>query len=178
MHIELWDINRVHPYERNPRLNDPAVDAVAASLKEFGWRQPIVVDKDSMIVVGHTRWKAAKKLQLTQVPVHVAHELTPEQCKAYRLADNQVASIADWDPALLSFELKELETLNFDLGLLGFEQEKLTQLLDGEVAEGLTDADDVPLPPDEAITQPGDLWVQNLLAAADVGCAGARHICA
>src|SRR5436190_1578911 len=159
MHIELWDVDRVRPYERNPRLNDPAVDAVAASLKEFGWRQPIVVDKDDVIVVGHTRWKAAKKLGLTQVPVHVAIELTPAQCKAYRLADNQLASIAEWDPGLLSFELKDLEAMNFDLGLLGFEQEELAHLLDGDAADGLTDPDDVPLPPDEATTQPGDLWI-------------------
>jgi len=159
MHIELWDIDRVRPYERNPRLNDPAVDAVAASLKEFGWRQPIVVDKDDVIVVGHTRWKAAKKLGLPQVPVHVATELTAEQCRAYRIADNQTATIAEWDPALLSFELKDLEALNFDLGLLGFEPDDLAKFMDGDVADGLTDPDDVPEPPDEAITQPGDLWI-------------------
>lgn len=86
MQIEIWEMNRVRPYERNPRLNDPAVDAVAASLKEFGWQQPIVVDKEDVIVVGHTRWKAAKKLGWQQVPVHVAAELTPEQCKAYRIS--------------------------------------------------------------------------------------------
>ena len=159
MIIELWEIERVIPYERNPRLNDPAVDAVAASLKEFGWRQPIVVDKDHVIVVGHTRWKAAKKLSLQQVPVHVAAELSPEQCKAYRIADNQTATLAEWDPALLSFELKDLEALNFDLGLLGFEPDDLAKFMDGDVANGLTDPDDVPLPPDEAITHPGDLWI-------------------
>jgi ParB-like chromosome segregation protein Spo0J len=78
MHIELWPIDRVVPYDRNPRLNDDAVDAVAASLKEFGFRQPIVVDTDGVIIVGHTRWKAAKKLSLAKVPVHVAQDLTPE----------------------------------------------------------------------------------------------------
>jgi DNA modification methylase len=159
VHVKLWNIDRVIPYDRNPRVNDSAVDAVAASLKEFGWRQPIVVDKDSVIVVGHTRWKAAKKLGLQKVPVHVAAELTPEQCRAYRIADNQTATIAEWDPALLSFELKDLEALNFDLSLLGFEEDDLAKYLDGDVADGLTDPDEVPAPPDEAVTQPGDLWI-------------------
>jgi hypothetical protein len=159
MHVELWPINRVNPYENNPRLNDPAVDAVAKSLTEFGWRQPIVVDVDGIIVVGHTRWKAALKLGLQQVPVHVATELTPAQCKAYRITDNQTASIAEWDYELLPLELTDLKAMDFDLNLLGFEEDELAKILDGDVAEGRCDPDDVPGPPDEAITQPGDLWV-------------------
>ena len=119
MQIELWPFERVIPYDRNPRQNDQAVDAVAASLREFGFRQPIVVDRDGVIVVGHTRWKAARKLGLTQVPVHVT-DLTPEQAKAYRLADNQTATIAEWDKELLPLELADLKEANFDLGLLGF----------------------------------------------------------
>ena len=118
MQIELWDIGRVRPYTRNPRDNDGAVKAVAASLKEFGWRQPIVVDAEGVIVVGHTRWKAAQRLGLTQVPVHVATELTPAQCKAYRIADNQTATIAEWDYELLPLELTDLKALDFDLNLL------------------------------------------------------------
>ena len=149
-----------HGGERsNPRLNDAAVDAIAASIGEFGFRQPIVVDRDGVIVVGHTRWKAAKKLGLENVPVHVATELTPEQCKAYRIADNQTATIAEWDTDLLSLELKDLEGLDFDLSLLGFDDEDLARYLDGDAAEGLTDPDEVPEPPDEATTQPGDLWL-------------------
>src|SRR5215831_1140895 len=159
MQIELWDINRVRPYPRNPRDNDGAVDAVAASLKEFGWRQPIVVDAEGVIVVGHTRWKAAKKLGLEQVPVHVATELTPEQCRAYRIADNQTATIADWDTDLLSLELKDLEALNFDMDMLGFDEEDLAKYMGGDVADGECDPDEVPLPPDEATTQSGDLWI-------------------
>jgi site-specific DNA-methyltransferase (adenine-specific) len=89
MRIELRPLDSITPYDKNPRLNDAAVEAVARSLKEFGWRQPVVVDKDNVIVVGHTRWKAAKSLGMTEVPVHVAHELTPEQAKAYRIADNR-----------------------------------------------------------------------------------------
>ena len=97
MHIETWALERVIPYDKNPRKNDPAVAAVAKSLSAFGWRQPIVVDKDGVIVVGHTRWKAAKQLGYTEVPVHIAADLTPEQAKAYRIADNQTASISEWD---------------------------------------------------------------------------------
>src|SRR5689334_17742992 len=97
MIIQMRPIVQVKPYPGNPRQNDDAVDAVAASLKEFGFRQPIVVDNDSVIVVGHTRWKAARKLGLTKVPVHVAKDLSPTQAKAYRIADNQTATLAEWD---------------------------------------------------------------------------------
>ena len=156
MHIEIWDINRVTPYESNPRINDDAVDAVARSIREFGFRQPIVVDQYGVIVVGHTRYKAALKLGLQQVPVHQALELTPEQCKAYRINDNKVHELSDWNFSLLSLELKDLEALNFDLGLFGFGEEELAHLLD-DVANGLTDPDEIPEPPDEATTQPGEL---------------------
>jgi DNA modification methylase len=158
MHIELWDISRIKPYPANPRVNDAAVAAVAASLKEFGFRQPLVVDADGMLVVGHTRWKAALHLGLTQVPVHVASELTPAQCKAYRIADNQTASIAEWDYELLPVELTDLKDMAFDLNLLGFDEDELEKLLGPEVKEGLTPPDEIPEPPDEAVTQPGDLW--------------------
>jgi Predicted transcriptional regulators len=130
----------------NPRLNDQAVDAVAASLKEFGWRQPIVVDKDGVIVVGHTCWKAAKKLGLIQVPVHVARDLTPEQAKAYRLTDNQTATTAEWDKELLPLELVNLKDANFDLGLLSFSEDELAKWLQ-QIQEGLCDPDDVPARP-------------------------------
>ena len=129
------------------------------SIKEFGFRQPIVVDAEGVIIVGHTRWKAAKKLGLKLVPVHVATDLTPAQAKAYRIADNQTAAIAEWDKELLPIELGELEAINFDLTLLGFEEEELAAFMSGDVAEGQTDPDDVPGMPDAATTQPGDLWV-------------------
>jgi len=159
MQIELWPIDRVKPYARNPRDNDAAVDAVAVSIREFGFRQPIVVDESAVIVCGHTRWKAAQKLGLTEVPVHVARGLSPEQVRAYRIADNQLASLAEWDLDLLAVELGDLKNLDFDLSLLGFEEDDLAKYLDGDVADGQCDPDDVPLPPDEAITQPGDLWI-------------------
>ena len=94
MKVELKNIESIRPYEQNPRLNDQAVEAVAKSLREFGFRQPIVVDTEGVIIVGHTRWKAAQKLGLQKVPVHVAKDLSPAQVKAYRLADNQTATLA------------------------------------------------------------------------------------
>lgn len=159
MKIVLRPLAEILPYEKNPRINDDAVDAVAASIKEFGFRQPIVVDSDGVIICGHTRWKAAQKLGLEKVPVHVATDLTPEQIKAYRIADNQTASLAEWNYDLLPIEIGELQAANYDLGLLGFDQDELAKLLGGDLQEGLTDPDDVPAPPDEAITQPGDLWI-------------------
>ena len=159
MQIDLWPLERIKPYPNNPRVNDSAVDAVAASLKEFGWRQPIVVDEAGVIIVGHTRLKAAQKLGMTEVPVHVATGLSPEQIKAYRIADNQVATIAEWNLDLLPLELADLQAADYDLSLLGFDQDELAKLMSPNGTEGLTDPDEVPLPPDEAITQPGDLII-------------------
>jgi DNA modification methylase len=169
--VELRDIESIKPYEQNPRLNDQAVEAVAKSLREFGFRQAIVVDADGVIICGHTRWKAAQKLGLKQVPVHVATDLTPAQVKAYRIADNQTASLAEWDYDLLPVELKDLQGMNFDLGLLGFSDTDLTEILAPLDNEGLTDPDAVPLPGDEAVTQPGDLWVlgNHRLLCGDAG---------
>ena len=159
MTIENWPIGRLIPYDKNPRLNDDAVEAVARSIQEFGFRQPIVVDEDGVIIIGHTRLKAARKLGLTEVPVHVARGLSPEKIKALRIADNKTAEIAEWNLELLPIELSELQGMDFDLGLLGFDQDELAKLLDPGVQEGLTDPDEIPAPPDEAITKPGDLWI-------------------
>ena len=104
MDVSLVELTSITPYERNPRLNHAAVDAVARSLQEFGFRQPIVVDAEGVIACGHTRWKAAAKLGLARVPVHVARDLSPEQLRAYRIADNQTASIAEWEFGLLVFD--------------------------------------------------------------------------
>jgi ParB-like chromosome segregation protein Spo0J len=131
MRIELRPLDSITPYDKNPRLNDAAVEAVARSLKEFHVRQPIVVDKDGVMVVGHTRWKAAKMLGWTEFSVHVAEDLTPEQPKAYRIADNQTASISDWNMELLPLELAELKDLGVDLSLLGFDDDELKALLAG-----------------------------------------------
>lgn len=159
MQIETWPIDRPQPYDKNPRLNDDAVEAVARSIQEFGFRQPIVVDEDGVVIIGHTRLKAAKKLGLTEVPVHVARGLAPEKVKALRLADNKTAELAEWNLELLPIELAELQGMDFDLGLLGFDQDELAKLLDPGAQDGLCDPDEIPLPPDEAITKPGDLWI-------------------
>ena len=159
MTIETWPIDRLIPYDKNPRLNDDAVEAVARSIQEFGFRQPIVVDEECVIIIGHTRLKAARKLGLTEVPVHVARGLSPEKIKALRIADNKTAEIAEWNLELLPIELAELQGMDFDLGLLGFDQDELAKLLDPGVQEGLTDPDEIPAPPDEATTRPGDLWI-------------------
>jgi len=171
MKIELWVLSRVKPYPKNPRLNDDAVAAVAASIREFGFRQPIVVDSEGVIICGHTRWKAAQKLGLEKVPVHVATDLTPEQIKAYRLADNKTGDLSTWDMELLPIELSELQGMDLDLGLIGFSEDELAKLLDPGVKGGLTDFDEIPEPPDEPITKPGDLLVlgEHRLLCGDSG---------
>jgi ParB-like chromosome segregation protein Spo0J len=155
----LRDIKQIKPYANNPRINDDAVRSVAQSIQQFGWRQPIVVDVEDVIIVGHTRWKAARHLGHTQVPVHVATELTPDQIRAYRIADNKLHELSDWNMELLSVELAELQLANFDLSLLGFSADELTKAMGDDARGGLCDPDDVPAPPDEATTKPGDLWI-------------------
>lgn len=111
-------LGELHPYEKNPRKNDEAVKYVAESIKQFGFKVPIVIDSDGVIVAGHTRWKAAKKLGLETVPCIVAVDLTEDQIKAFRLADNKVAEKAEWDFDLLSGELDEL--FDFDIAVSGY----------------------------------------------------------
>lgn len=118
-------LSEIKPYDKNPRDNDGAVDAVAASIKEFGFKQPIVVDKNGVIIVGHTRYKAAQKLKLDTVPVLVAKDLTDEQVKAYRLADNKTAELAGWDFGLLNEELFSIDGI--DMEQFGFKLEETTQ---------------------------------------------------
>ena len=127
MLIQLIHTIKIIPYARNPRRNEKAVDKVAASIKEFGFRQPIVVDPEMVVIAGHTRLEAAQKLGLEEVPVHVAEGLTDQQIKAYRIADNRVSQEAEWDLDLLSLELKDLE--GFDLSLTGFESDEINNAL-------------------------------------------------
>lgn len=121
------DIENVIPYESNPRINDGAVEKVANSIREFGWQQPIVVDKNNVIIVGHTRLKAAQMLGEKQVPVVFA-DLSDERAKAYRLADNKTSEFAEWDFSLLEQELLELEEINFDMEQFGFEFDEEEEL--------------------------------------------------
>lgn len=159
MEIQQRKLADIKPYHNNPRVNDQAVDDVAKSIEEFGFRQPIVVDEEGVIIVGHTRFKAAEKLGLDTVPVHVATGLSPAQIKAYRLADNKTGELAEWDMGLLPAELLELQELDFDLDMIGFTPDDLAQIMGLDPTDGLTDPDAVPEPPNEATTQPGDLWI-------------------
>ena len=120
MQIEDISTKELIPYSNNPRNNESAVDAVAASIKEFGFKVPIIIDKDNVIVAGHTRLKAAQKIGLEKVPCIKADDLTPEQLKAFRLADNKVGELATWDFAKLEEELTELDSLDLDFDMSDF----------------------------------------------------------
>lgn len=120
MQIKLVNLNAIKPYEKNPRNNEAAIDKVASSIKEFGFKQPIVVDAAGIIIAGHTRFKAAQRLRLSEVPVLYADDLTPNQIKAYRLADNKTSEFAEWDAELLSAELNDLLISGFDMEPYGF----------------------------------------------------------
>jgi len=161
MKIEMKALSAIKPYENNPRSNDAAVDAVAKSIHDFGFRQPIVVDDNDIIVCGHTRYKAAHQLGLDTVPVHTAYDLTSDQARAYRLADNRSAEIAQWDKGLLECELEALVEIGYEISELaafGFDDQQLADLsMYGAGDE--TDPDVIPDPPDDPITQTGDLWI-------------------
>lgn len=157
----IWmDPRLLKPYERNPRLNDDAVEPVANSIEKFGWKQPIVADVDFVIIVGHTRWKAALHREWKQVPVLVARDLTPEQVKAYRLADNRTGEISEWDFDLLPIELSELEAMNFDMSDVGFSDAELEKLLaeHDPVTSGKTDPNAVPEPADPPVSRRGVVY--------------------
>lgn len=154
--VEYWPIARPQPYPRNARrLSDRAVDTLAASIENFGFRQPIVVDAKDVIVVGHTRLLAAQKLGLALVPVHVAAGLTPAQCRAYRLMDNRTADETSWDLDLLEAEMRELQALDM-AELSGFEDAQITEMLKPPPA---TDPDAVPDAPAVPVSRTGDLWL-------------------
>ncbi len=155
-------LGQIIPYARNPRRNEKAVAAVAASIKEFGWRQPIVVDEQMVVLAGHTRLEAARQLGLETAPVHIARGLTEAQARAFRIMDNRSAQNAEWDEELLGLELGDLLEAEFDLGLTGFTKEELSALMNGLAGEntGPQDGEDeVPEPPDNPVSRPGDLWV-------------------
>lgn len=150
--IEYRKLTDLVPYENNPRKNDSAVDAVAASIEEFGFLQPIVIDKGDIIVAGHTRHKAAEKLGLKEVPTIKAEDLTEEQIKAYRLADNKTAELADWNFELLDSELAGINEINMEA--FGFDQ---TQVEDPDMAvedEYDEDAEEI-----EHRAEYGQIWV-------------------
>lgn len=158
MKIKIVEIDKVIPYERNPRRNEKAIDGVAASIKAYGWQQPIVVDAHMVILAGHTRLQAAKKLGLETVPVHIAKDLTAAEAKAYRLADNKVSEAAEWDPELLKLEIDDLQLEGFDLELTGFTADDIEKMLANAVTV---------LPPGEAPEETASADLPNITQSTE-----------
>ena len=159
MKTETWPLERLIDYARNPRKNDHAVDRVAAAIKEFGFRVPIVAKSDGLVVDGHLRLKAARKLGLAEVPVVLADDLTDAQVKAFRISVNRMAELAEWDSELLALELGELGELGFDLELTGFSEDEANALTPEVLPEGKTDPDEAPEPPAKPRSVLGDVWL-------------------
>src|SRR5579863_7918067 len=161
MKITLWPLENITPYARNARkIPQSAVDKVAASIREFGWRQPIVVDREGVIICGHTRLLAAYKLGLREAPVHVADNLTPAQVRAYRLLDNRSHEETSWNHDLLGLELLDLKDMGLDMDLTGFDMTEIDNLLSRMgIQGGLTDVDTIPDVPETPVSRPGDVWV-------------------
>jgi len=159
LQIHIWPIDRLVFYARNPRKNDAAVDRMCASIREFGFKIPVLARSDGEVVDGHLRLKAARKLGITEVPVILCDEWTPQQVKAFRLMVNRSVTWADWDEELLALELQELNAADFDLSLTGFEGDELARLMASEEpAAGLIDEDAIPEVPEAPISISGDLW--------------------
>jgi len=158
--VEQWDIDKLIPYAKNSRTHsDEQIAQIAASIKEWGWTTPVLVDESGSIIAGHGRILAARKLQITKVPVMVAKDWTDAQKRAYVIADNKLALNAGWDDELLALELTGLDEEGFDFTLTGFTADELDALLPDELTEGLTDEDAVPDVPVQPVTVLGDVWV-------------------
>jgi DNA modification methylase len=158
--VQIWLIDRFRAYTRNPRKNDAAVDRMCASIREFGFKIPILARSDGEVVDGHLRLKAARKLGLAELPVILCDEWSPVQVKAFRLMVNRSVTWADWDEEALAVELQDLQDLDFDLSLTGFEDLELARLLDAQDAnDGLTDEDAVPELRQVPVSRTGDLWI-------------------
>ncbi len=164
LQIENWPLDRLIPYARNPRRNDEVVDRMVGAIKEFGFRIPIVAKSDGMVVDGHLRLKAARRLNLETVPLVLADDLTEAQIKAFRLLANQSTNWAEWDEELLKVELEELQALDFNLEMTGFDLSEIDRLLENEAiaeehgGDGAGDGESIPEPPATPVTRPGDLW--------------------
>ena len=158
--VEHWPIERLIAYANNPRLHSEAdLDKLAASIRKWGWTNPVLVDEQGVLIAGHGRVAAAAKLQLTSIPVIVARGWSEEEKQAYRLADNELAARASWDPDLLRSELRDLKFNGFALELIGFEPDRLEDILAGLRSSGLTDPDSTPEVPANPVTGPGDVWL-------------------
>jgi DNA modification methylase len=159
--IEHVSVDKLIPYANNARTHsDAQVAQIAASIKEFGFNNPVLISEDGTIIAGHGRLMAARKLGLTEVPCIKLSHLTPTQRKAYVIADNQLALNAGWNEELLTIELDELLADNFALEVLGFDPDELKRLMgENEVTQGLTDEDEAPAVEDNPVTKLGDVWV-------------------
>jgi hypothetical protein len=170
MKIVLWPTDKLIPYARNARkIPQSAVDKVAASIREFGWQQPIVVDSDHVVVAGHVRLLAAKQLGEKKVPVHVATDLTPGQIKAFRLMDNRSHQETGWDLDQLGPEMAELQALNIDVALTGFDPEEISKFLDptsnGKPPEAFAEYDET-IPTEHECPKCGYRWSGQSSSAA------------
>jgi DNA modification methylase len=158
--IELIEIEKLIPYARNSRTHsDEQVAQIAGSIREFGFTNPVLVDKDGTIVAGHGRVMAARKLGMASVPCLRLGHLTESQVRAYVIADNKLALNAGWDEEMLKSEIAAIKDDGFEIDLLGFSDDELSELLQPEIVEGQTDPDQVPEAPEEPVTKPGDLWL-------------------
>lgn len=159
--IESWPVEKLVPYLGNARrLSDRAISIVAASIREYGWRQPIVVDKQGVVIVGHTRLLAAKALGLETVPVHVAANLTPQQVAAYRLMDNRSGHETNWNKELLAPELAKLEKKAYDLALTGFSEQELNRFLRANYGtEALRQSEETPRLSNGRFRGRGEVWL-------------------
>lgn len=158
--IETIKLEELIPYANNSRTHsDEQVAQIAASIREFGWTNPVLIDANGTIVAGHGRVMAARKLNMDSVPCLRLGHLSQAQVRAYVIADNKLALNAGWDEKMLAAELEILKEEDFNIGLTGFTDEELTALLETEVIEGNTDPNEVPEPPVEPITRPGDVWI-------------------
>ncbi len=158
MQIEMWDIDRPKDYKNNARKwSAQAVAKVGSSIKTYGWRQPVVVDREEVIVIGHLRRAAGKSVGEKQCPVHVADNLTPQQIRGLRLADNRTSQESVWDDELLARELQQLSEADFDLSLTGFDPRELEDLL--TLPDNDEQADVAPPLPENPVSRPNDLWL-------------------
>ena len=158
--VERWPIDKLVPYARNARTHsDEQVGQIAASIKEWGWTTPVLVDETGSIIAGHGRTLAAQRLQMAEVPVMVAKGWSDAKKRAYVLADNKLALNAGWDNEMLALELGEIGDLGFDLDLTGFTADEIAALMPVELEPGLTDEDAVPEVPEQPVTVLGDVWV-------------------
>src|SRR5262249_25129555 len=167
-------LSSLTPYSRNPRRNHAAIDRMVGSIREFGFKIPILAKSDGTVVDGHLRLKGAQRLGMTDVPVILCDEWSEAQVKAFRLMANRSVAWAEWDEELLALELSELQAMSFDLGMTGFDEDEITSLLTSASATtvGLTHDDSAPELPEKPITQPGDLWLlgNHHVLCGDTSC--------